>query len=72
MINISNFYDTDIVDILSGTVDSKLVINIKSPDRSGVKHSNTNNTNITETPTSFNKFKRSEKDKTDNKITESI
>ena len=65
LIDISNFCDTEIVDILPGTVDSKLVVNSKPPDRSGVKCSNNNNTNITETP-SFNKFK------TDIKITKSM
>ena len=66
LVDIPNFCDAEIVDILSGTVDSKLVANQKTPGRSGVKRSNTNNRNITETPTSFNKFK------TDTKITESI
>ena len=59
MTDILNFCDTKIVDILSVTVDSKLVVNLKTPDR--LKRSNKNNPNITETPTSF-----------DNKITESI
>ena len=71
MTDISNFRDIEIVDILSGTVDSKLAVSLKTPDRSVVKRSNTNNTNITETPTSFNKFRPSENDKTDSKITES-
>ena len=61
-----------IVDILSGNVDSNFAVNLKPPDRSGVKCSNTNDTNITETPTSFNEFRPSENCKTDSKITESM
>ena len=72
LIDISNFCDTEIVDILFGTADSDLVVNLETPDRSEVKHSNTNNTNIIEAPTSFNKFKSSENGKTDGKITESM
>ena len=71
MKDISNFHDIETVDILSGTVDSNFVVNLKTPDRSGVKRSNTDNTNITQTPTSFNKFRPSENGKTDSKITES-
>ena len=67
----SNFRDMEIVDILSGSVNSNLVVNLKTPDRWRVKRSNTNNTNITQTSTSFNKFRPSEKSKTDSKITES-
>ena len=59
--NFFDFRDKEIVDILSGTVDSSNLVNLKTRDRSGVKRSNTNNTNITETPTSFNKFRPSEK-----------
>ena len=72
MIDISNFCDTEIVDILFGTTDSDLVVNLETPDRSEVKHSNTNYRNINETPTSFNKFKSPENGKTDSKITESM
>ena len=72
MIDISNFDNIEIIDILSGTVDSKFVLQLKTPDRTGVKRSNTNNTSITETPTSFNKFRPSENGKTDSKITESM
>ena len=71
MKDISNFHDIETVDILSGTVHSNFVVNLKTPDRSGVKRSNTDNTNITQTPTSFNKFRPSENGKTDSKITES-
>ena len=69
--DMSNFRDMEIVDILSGSVNSNLVVNLKTPDRWRVKRSNTNNTNITQTSTSFNKFRPSEKSKTDSKITES-
>ena len=69
MIELSNL-NTEIVDIFSGTVDPKLVVNLKTRDGSGVKRSNTNNTNITETPTCFNKFRPSENGKTDSKIRE--
>ena len=69
--DISDFYDTEIVDVLSGALDFKLVVNLKPPDRSGVVL-NTNNTNITETPTSFNKFKPSKNDNIDSKTTESM
>ena len=44
LIDIFNFCDTEIVDILSGSVDYKLVVNLKIPDRSWVKCPNTNNT----------------------------
>ena len=67
-----NLSNTEIADILSGTVYSKLLVNLKTSDRSGVKSSDTNNTNITDTPTSFNKFRLPENGKTDSKITESI
>ena len=72
LIDISNFYDTEIVDILSGNVDFKLVVNLKTSDRSGVKRSNTDNTNITETSTHFNNFRPPENGKTDSKTTESM
>ena len=72
LIEISNFCDTEIVDILSGTVGYKLEVNLKTPDRSGVNCSNTNNANITETLTCLNKFRPSENGKTDSKITESM
>ena len=42
--DISNFCDTEIVDIFSGTVDSKLVVNFKPHDRSRVERPNTNDT----------------------------
>ena len=71
MIDISNFCDTDIVDILSRPVEFKLVINLKALDRSGVKCSNTNKS-ITETSTSFHKYRLSENGKTDTKITKSM
>ena len=32
LIEISNFCDIEIVDILSGIVESKLVVNLKTPD----------------------------------------
>ena len=52
--DISNFHDdTETVDILSRTVDSDLAVHLKTPDRSGVKLFNTNNTNISEPPSSF-------------------
>ena len=63
--DISYFRDTKIVDILSGTVDSNLKVNLKIPHRSGVTRSNTN---TAETTTTFNKFKRPENDKIDSKI----
>ena len=50
-----HFCDTKIADILSETVDFKLVEKFKSTDRSGVNHSKTNNTNITEIPRCFGK-----------------
>ena len=51
--DISNFHDdTETVDILSRTVDSDLAVHLKTPDRSGVKLFNTNNT-ISEPPSSF-------------------
>ena len=65
LIDISDFRDTKIVDILSGTVDSNLKVNLKIPHRSGVTRSNTN---TAETITSFNKFKRPENDKIDSKV----
>ena len=43
------------------------MVSLKPPDRSGVKRSNTNITNTTETPTCFNKFRPSEIGKTDSK-----
>ena len=72
MIDISHFCDTEIVDILSGTVDYTLVVNLKTPDRSGVKRSNTNNASITQTPICFNKFRPPENGTPDRKITESM
>ena len=48
------------------------MVSLKPPDRSGVKRSNTNNTNTTETPTCFNKFRPSEIGKTDRKKTVSM
>ena len=45
---------------------------LKTPNRSRVKRSNTNNTNINDIPTSVVKFRPSENDKTEGKITESI
>ena len=33
LIDICNFRDTEIVDVLSGTVDSHLVVNLKNPHR---------------------------------------
>ena len=36
MVDVSNFCGTEIVDILSETVDSKVVLNSKTPDISGV------------------------------------
>ena len=65
LIDISYFRDTKIVDILSGTVDSNLKVNLKIPHRSGITRSNTN---TAETTTTFNKFKRPENDKIDSKI----
>ena len=58
LIDIFNFYDTEIGDIVSRTVDYKLVVNWKVPDRSEVKRPNTNNTNITETLTRLSKLRR--------------
>ena len=49
--DISSFLDTEPVDILSGTADSSLVVNLKTRERLEVKHFNTNDTNITETRT---------------------
>ena len=49
LIDISNCPDAEIVDILSGTVDFNLVATLKIFSGSGVKRSNTNNRNITET-----------------------
>ena len=69
LFDISDFCDTEIVDVLSGALDFKLVVNLKPPDRPGVVL-NTNNTNITETPTSFNKSKPLENDNIDSKTTE--
>ena len=68
--DITNFWNIEIVDILFGTVDSKLVVNLNAPDRTGVKRSNTNNINITLKPSSFNKSRPSENCKTDSKIAE--
>ena len=68
----SNFCHTEIVHVLSRTVKSKLVINLKTLDGTGVKRSNTNNTSISETPTSFHKNRLSENGKTDSKITETM
>ena len=65
---VSNLCDTEIVDILSGIVDCKLVVNLKTPGRSGVKRSNTNNTNVTETPTCFNKFRPSENGRQNDRV----
>ena len=48
------------------------MVNLKTPDRTGVKLSNTNNTDITKRPTSFNKFSELENGKTDSKIAESM
>ena len=45
----------------SGTVDSNLVVDLKIPDRSGVKCSNTNNTNITETDLIFQAIRKWQK-----------
>ena len=64
----SNFCDTEIVNVLSATVDSKLVVNLKTPGRSGAKGSNINNANATEVPSCFNKFRPSKIGKTDSKI----
>ena len=72
LIDISNFCDTEIVDILSRTADYKLVVNLKAPDRSRAKRSNTNDRNVTKTPTCLNKFRSSENGKSDSKITESM
>ena len=72
LIDISNFFDSEIVDIHSAALDYKLVVNLKNPDILGVKPSNTNNTNITETPTCLNKFRLLENGKTDSKKTESM
>ena len=47
LIDIFYFRDTEIVHILSGTVDSNLVVNFKTPHRSGATRFNTSNT---ETP----------------------
>ena len=69
MIDISNFCN---LEILPRTVDSKLVVNLKPPHKTGVRRSNTNNTNITVRPISFNKFRPSKNGKTDSKITESM
>ena len=60
------------VDFFSGTADYKLVVNLKTTARSGAKHSNRNEKNITETPTCLNKFRLWENGKTDSKITESM
>ena len=68
MQDISNFCDIETVDILSGIVDSKLMVNLKTPDRTRAKRSNTNKKNITERPIYFNKFMPSENGKNDNKI----
>ena len=68
MIDIPNFRDSEIVDILSGTVDSNIAVNLKTFHRAGVTRSNTNNTIITET--SFDKSKPPENDKTDSRIKE--
>ena len=65
LIDISYFRDTKIVDILSGTVDSNLKVNLKIPHRSGVTRSNTD---TAETTTTFNKFNWPENDKIDSKI----
>ena len=46
LIDISNFCDIETVDILSGTLDSKFVVSLKTSDTTRVEHSNTNNTNI--------------------------
>ena len=43
-----NFRETEIVDSLSRTVNSNLVINLKPPYRSGIKRPNTKNTTTTE------------------------
>ena len=51
LIDISSFLDTEPVDILSGTADSSLVVNLKTRERLEVKHFNTIDTNITETRT---------------------
>ena len=40
MIDIFTFCDTEIVDIFSGTVDSKLEVNLRAPDRLRVKYYN--------------------------------
>ena len=50
-----HFCDTKTAGILYETVDIKVVEKFKSTDRSGVKRSKTNNTNITETPGCFDK-----------------
>ena len=57
LIDIFNFCDTEIGDIVSRTVDYKLAVNWKTLDRSGVKRPNTNNTNITETLTRLSKLR---------------
>ena len=72
MIDIFNLRYTEIVDILSGTVDFNLVVDLKTPDRSEVKRSKAYNTNVTEASTSFNKSRPQENGKTDSKIVESI
>ena len=67
LIDISYFCDTEIVDNHLGTVDPNFVVNLKTPHRSGVTHSNTNNS---ETPTIVSKFKPPQNDKTDRKMKE--
>ena len=68
----SNFCETETVNILYGTADYKLVVNLKTPERSGVKRPNANNINFTEARTCFNKFRPLENGKTGSKITESM
>ena len=68
--DIPNLQDTEIVEILSGTVDSSLVANLKTHDRSGIKRSNTNNKNTTETSTSFNKLGIKKMEKLNSKKTQ--
>ena len=68
MRDISNFFETEIVSILSATSHSKVAVNLTIPGRSEVKRPNINYANATEVPSCFNKFRASKIGKTDSKI----